>query len=189
MARSCSQMALVKRATRQSLNGVCSCLLPKLQVYRRLILTCGYYCTATFAEILVEEGFTTLEEVAYVPLEEMTAIEGFDEDSGENRSIYRRWNETLRDEIVLPQLPNVLYDALQAQIVTGRQLAEFLSSLTSSRFGNEHGSAIASEHCLIRKAKQKGDVAIAISTSIERNTKGRVRILPPIGAVSEIFIF
>ena len=25
------------------------------------------------AEILVEEGFTTLEEVAYVPLEEMTA--------------------------------------------------------------------------------------------------------------------
>jgi N utilization substance protein A len=32
------------------------------------------------AEILVEEGFTTLEEVAYVPLEEMTAIEGFDAD-------------------------------------------------------------------------------------------------------------
>ena len=32
------------------------------------------------AEILVEEGFTTLEEVAYVPLEEMTAIDGFDED-------------------------------------------------------------------------------------------------------------
>ncbi len=32
------------------------------------------------AEVLVEEGFTTLEEVAYVPLEEMMAIEGFDED-------------------------------------------------------------------------------------------------------------
>jgi len=31
------------------------------------------------AEVLVEEGFTTLEEVAYVPLEEMLAIEGFDE--------------------------------------------------------------------------------------------------------------
>jgi len=35
------------------------------------------------AEILVEEGFTTLEEVAYVPLEEMTAIEGFDEEIAE----------------------------------------------------------------------------------------------------------
>ncbi|MFT7091908.1 MAG: N utilization substance protein A, partial [Candidatus Azotimanducaceae bacterium] len=32
------------------------------------------------AIVLVEEGFTTLEEVAYVPQEEMVAIEGFDED-------------------------------------------------------------------------------------------------------------
>ncbi|WP_373083170.1 transcription termination factor NusA [Zhongshania sp.] len=32
------------------------------------------------AEVLVEEGFTTLEEVAYVPLEEMMSIDGFDED-------------------------------------------------------------------------------------------------------------
>ena len=32
------------------------------------------------AIVLVEEGFTTLEEVAYVPIEEMVAIEGFDED-------------------------------------------------------------------------------------------------------------
>ncbi|WP_028241608.1 transcription termination factor NusA [Stutzerimonas azotifigens] len=32
------------------------------------------------AQVLVEEGFTTLEEIAYVPMEEMLAIEGFDED-------------------------------------------------------------------------------------------------------------
>jgi len=31
------------------------------------------------ADILVQEGFNTLEEVAYVPLEEMLAIESFDE--------------------------------------------------------------------------------------------------------------
>jgi len=35
------------------------------------------------AGVLVEEGFTSLEEVAYVPLEEMLAIEGFDEDIAE----------------------------------------------------------------------------------------------------------
>jgi transcription termination/antitermination protein NusA len=35
------------------------------------------------AGILVDEGFTTLEEVAYVPLEEMVQIEGFDEDIAE----------------------------------------------------------------------------------------------------------
>ena len=32
------------------------------------------------AEVLVEEGFTALEEVAYVPMEEMLAIDGFDEE-------------------------------------------------------------------------------------------------------------
>ena len=35
------------------------------------------------ATVLVEEGFTSLEEVAYVPLEEMAGIEGFDEDIAE----------------------------------------------------------------------------------------------------------
>src|SRR5690606_19668780 len=32
------------------------------------------------ASVLVNEGFTSLEEVAYVPLEEMLSIEGFDEE-------------------------------------------------------------------------------------------------------------
>ena len=35
------------------------------------------------AEILVQEGFTTIEEIAYVPLEEIASIEDFDEDSAE----------------------------------------------------------------------------------------------------------
>ncbi len=35
------------------------------------------------AEILVEEGFTSIEEVAYVPLEEMMAVEDFDEEIAE----------------------------------------------------------------------------------------------------------
>lgn len=35
------------------------------------------------AEVLVEEGFTSLEEVAYVPLEEMVAIDGFDAEIAE----------------------------------------------------------------------------------------------------------
>lgn len=32
------------------------------------------------AEVLVSEGFTSLEEIAYVPLEEILSIDGFDED-------------------------------------------------------------------------------------------------------------
>ena len=33
------------------------------------------------ADILITEGFTSLEEVAYVPLQEMLEIESFDEDT------------------------------------------------------------------------------------------------------------
>jgi N utilization substance protein A len=32
------------------------------------------------AQVLVDEGFTSLEEIAYVPLEEMLNIDGFDDD-------------------------------------------------------------------------------------------------------------
>jgi N utilization substance protein A len=35
------------------------------------------------AEILVEEGFTSIEEVAYVPLEELMGVDGFDEEIAE----------------------------------------------------------------------------------------------------------
>ena len=33
-----------------------------------------------FAEVLADEGFSTLEEVAYVPVNELLAIDGLDED-------------------------------------------------------------------------------------------------------------
>lgn len=45
------------------------------------------------AEVLVAEGFTTLEEVAYVPLEEMLEIDGFDEEIA--TELQRRANDRL----------------------------------------------------------------------------------------------
>jgi transcription termination/antitermination protein NusA len=36
------------------------------------------------ADILIAEGFTSLEEVAYVPMQEMLEIESFDEDTSTN---------------------------------------------------------------------------------------------------------
>ena len=37
----------------------------------------------TLSQLLVAEGFTDLEEVAYVPLDELASIEGFDDDLAE----------------------------------------------------------------------------------------------------------
>ena len=53
------------------------------------------------ADILVEEGFTTLEEVAYVPMEEFLAIDGFDEDIADelrNRAKDALLTQALADE-------------------------------------------------------------------------------------------
>ena len=53
------------------------------------------------ADVLVDEGFTTLEEVAYVPLEEFLAIDGFDEDIADelrNRAKDALLTKALADE-------------------------------------------------------------------------------------------
>jgi N utilization substance protein A len=56
------------------------------------------------AEVLVEEGFSTLEEVAYVPVDEMLQIDGFDEDIVEelrSRAKDALLNQALATEEVL----------------------------------------------------------------------------------------
>jgi len=77
-------------------------------------------------------------------------IEGFDDESVGGSSIYRDWNETLRNEVVLPLLPSALHDAFQAQILSTDQLADILASLRSDPFGRMHAGAIARHDCLIR---------------------------------------
>ena len=64
------------------------------------------------ADILIEEGFTSLEEVAYVPLSEMLEIEAFDEDTV-NELRNRARNVLLTEAIVTEeQLENVSDDLL-----------------------------------------------------------------------------
>lgn len=52
------------------------------------------------AHLLVTEGFTTVEEVAYVPLDDLSNIEGFDENlASELRARARDWLETQKRAI------------------------------------------------------------------------------------------
>jgi len=78
------------------------------------------------ADILVEEGFSSLEEVAYVPINEMLEIEAFDEDTvNELRS--RARNALLTQAIVSEEkLEHELEDLLQLEGMdseTARKLA------------------------------------------------------------------
>jgi N utilization substance protein A len=64
------------------------------------------------AQILVEEGFSTLEEVAYVPISEMLEIESFDEETvNELRS--RARNALLTEAIVREEQMESVEEALQ----------------------------------------------------------------------------
>jgi N utilization substance protein A len=63
------------------------------------------------AEILIQEGFTSLEEVAYVPINEMMEIESFDEDTvNELRS--RARNALLTDAIAREESVEHVEEAL-----------------------------------------------------------------------------
>lgn len=69
------------------------------------------------AMVLVEEGFTTLEEIAYVPLEEMTAIEGFDEE------IVNELRERAKDALLTKAIAN-------EELLGGNRPAEDLLGMT-----------------------------------------------------------
>jgi N utilization substance protein A len=57
----------------------------------------------TLSQLLVAEGFTELEEVAYIELEELASIEGFDEELAEElqsratEALERRGSPTARN--------------------------------------------------------------------------------------------
>ncbi|MDW3205400.1 MAG: transcription termination factor NusA [Alphaproteobacteria bacterium] len=68
------------------------------------------------AQLLVTEGFTSVEEVAYVPTDELAAIEGFDEDVAE--ALSERANSHLDEQ-------NRLLDEKRKELGVEDALAEF----------------------------------------------------------------
>jgi N utilization substance protein A len=83
------------------------------------------------ADILIEEGFSTLEEIAYVPLNEMLEIEAFDEDTV-NELRNRARNVLLTEAIVdEEQLENVADDLLNLEGMD-KPLAAKLAAPTSA---------------------------------------------------------
>ncbi|MDX1669546.1 MAG: transcription termination factor NusA, partial [Limnobacter sp.] len=79
------------RRSEEEMGGLVSLFTEKLEVDEEV------------AQVLIEEGFTSLEEVAYVPLEEMLEIEAFDEETIEELRTRAR-NALLTDAIVREEL-------------------------------------------------------------------------------------
>lgn len=76
------------------------------------------------ADILVQEGFTTIEEVAYVPLSEMLEIEAFDEQTV-NELRTRARNALLTDAIVSEEkVEHIAEDLLSLEGMDGQTARE-----------------------------------------------------------------
>jgi hypothetical protein len=59
-----------------------------------------------------------------------------------------RWNETLRDQILLPRLPRLLFEARAAGILDDAGLAAVLGALRANGFWDRHQKAIVSDEGL-----------------------------------------
>jgi len=80
------------------------------------------------AQVLVEEGFTSLEEVAYVPLAEMLEIDAFDEDTI-NELRARARDALLTDAIVQEEA----VESAAADLMSVSGMDEETASLLSSK--------------------------------------------------------
>ncbi|NYT63070.1 transcription termination/antitermination protein NusA [Alcaligenaceae bacterium] len=75
------------------------------------------------ADILIDEGFTGLEEVAYVPLQELLEIEAFDEDTI-NELRTRARNALLTEAIAQEERVQTAQDLLEVQGITPELVAK-----------------------------------------------------------------
>jgi N utilization substance protein A len=85
------------------------------------------------ADLLIEEGFSSLEEVAYVPLAEMLEIEGLDEEIV-NELRNRARNVLLTEAIVTEeQLENVSDDLINLEGMTKELAAKLAGNGVKTR--------------------------------------------------------
>ncbi|MBF0218462.1 MAG: transcription termination/antitermination protein NusA [Gammaproteobacteria bacterium] len=129
------------------------------------------------AVVLVQEGFTTLEEVAYVPVQEMLAIEEFDENTVEELrsrardaivirdiSVEEHTEQSSEDLLQMPGMSQLIADKLAVhKIYTMDDLAELAVDELTAMVDLEDEAAAA----LIMKAREPwfAESATATATS------------------------
>jgi transcription termination/antitermination protein NusA len=128
------------------------------------------------AQILVDEGFSTVEEVAYVPIAELQAVEAFDEDTV-NELRTRARNAALTDEIAKEEVLENAADDLKTLEGVDTELLMKLS-----KFGittrDTLGDLAADELCAIRvfdeaRARELVDNGFADLTDDEKQLMSR----------------
>jgi N utilization substance protein A len=116
------------------------------------------------ADILIGEGFTSLEEVAYVPIQEMLEIESFDEDTvNELRTRAKDALLTLeiaREESVedvsqdLRDLPGLTPELISRLVAAGIHSRDDLADLATDELTDITAQSVEEAIALIMKARE-----------------------------------
>jgi N utilization substance protein A len=116
------------------------------------------------ADILIEEGFTSLEEVAYVPIQEMLDIESFDEETVEELRARAKdallTQEIAREESVdsvsqdLRDLEGLTPDLIGRLAEAGVQTRDDLADLAIDELTEITGQSEEDARALILKARE-----------------------------------
>jgi transcription termination/antitermination protein NusA len=126
------------------------------------------------ADILITEGFSSLDEVAYVPINEMLEIEAFDEDTV--NELRRRARNALLTEAIkseetvesasaeLAHLPGMTNDILAKLVEAGVADVDGLADLATDELQDMAGLAAEPAAALIMAAR---DIAFAARTGTE----------------------
>jgi hypothetical protein len=75
------------------------------------------------------------------------------------------WNAGLRDSVVLPLLPTLLRDALDAAMVTSSELAKLVLALARHDWFRRNREAMCREHALVRVLEAPGGVVWRVVSS------------------------
>jgi hypothetical protein len=67
---------------------------------------------------------------------------------GDVSALHWAWNAELRDAAVLPRLPALLRDALDAKMLTSAELAQLVSAIAHHALFQDHRAAVGAEHSL-----------------------------------------
>ena len=88
-----------------------------------------------------------------------------DDDPADGAALRRTWNATLRDTVLLPLVPRLLRDALDAKIVTSGELSELVSNVASHEWFRTNRGAICRNEALARLLESSGAAIWRLASS------------------------
>jgi len=80
-------------------------------------------------------------------------------------ALRRAWNAELRDSVVLPLVPALLRDSLEAKIATSVELRDLVRSIATSHWFLSHRHAVCRDNALCRVLTESGGMAWRLTSS------------------------